>query len=78
MAVHAIDDASYEAFRQQLAAENPQVRFGRLDVDRSPTTAAREGVMGMPTFLVFRDGRKVGQVVGAVPKHTLAAAVAGH
>ena len=60
---------------EELARELPGVRVGRVDVDRNPATAAREGVQGMPTFLVYRDGRKVGHVVGAVPKARLAAAV---
>lgn len=58
---------------EELARERPDVAVGRLDVDASPATAARLGVLSMPTFMAFRDGRKVGQAVGAVPKARLAA-----
>lgn len=63
---------------EQLAAELPTVRVGKVDCDRSPTTAASNGVMGMPTFMVFKDGRKVDQIVGAVAKPVLAAALRRH
>jgi thioredoxin 1 len=63
---------------EQLAGEMPQVAFGRLDVDANPRTAASQGVLGMPTFILYKDGRKVGQVVGAVPKPRLAEAVLRH
>lgn len=63
---------------EQLAHEMPEVAVGRLDVDASPATAAQEGVMSMPTFIVYKDGRKVEQVVGAVPKDRLAALLRRH
>jgi len=62
----------------QLSTELPQVRVGKVDCDRSPGTAAANGVMGMPTFMVYKDGRKVDQIVGAVPKPALLAALKRH
>lgn len=63
---------------EQLAHEMPDVAVGRLDVDSNPGTRVASGVMSMPTFQVFKDGRQVDQVVGAVPKHHLAAVLARH
>ncbi|HZE05661.1 MAG TPA: thioredoxin [Solirubrobacteraceae bacterium] len=56
----------------ELAAEWPEVRFAKLDVDRNPRTGADHGVLAMPTLLVFRDGREVMRLVGARPKRRLA------
>ena len=50
---------------ESLARENPDVIFIKVDVDKVPEVAGEHGIRGMPTFLFFRDGAKVGEVVGA-------------
>lgn len=45
-----------------------RVRVGKVDADSNPELAARYGVRGLPTLLMFRDGQVVGQLVGAVPR----------
>ena len=47
------------------------VDFAKVDVDSSPTTAMSYGVRSIPTLLIFKDGKPVGQIVGAVPKGVL-------
>jgi thioredoxin len=37
-----------------------------VDIDSDPALAARNGVMSVPTFLVFQQGRQVERIVGAV------------
>ena len=56
----------------ELAAERPERGIVQLDVDEHQRTAAAYGVLSMPTFLLFRDGRPVLQLVGARPKARLA------
>ncbi len=46
----------------------PGARFYKLDVDEVPDVAQELGVRAMPTFMVFRGGEKVGEVVGANEK----------
>lgn len=46
----------------------PSARFYKLDVDEVPDVAQELGVRAMPTFMVFKDGEKVGEVVGANQK----------
>ena len=46
----------------------PSARFFKLDVDEVPDVAQELGVRAMPTFMVFRNGEKVGEVVGANQK----------
>ncbi|KAK3069019.1 thioredoxin trx1 [Teratosphaeriaceae sp. CCFEE 6253] len=43
-------------------------RFYKLDVDEVPDVAQELSVRAMPTFLLFKNGEKVGEVVGANPK----------
>jgi thioredoxin 1 len=45
----------------------PTARFYKLDVDNLPDVAQELGIRAMPTFLLFKDGEKVGEVVGANP-----------
>ncbi|HJQ93286.1 MAG TPA: thioredoxin [Candidatus Thermoplasmatota archaeon] len=58
---------------EQLSGEMPNVKFGKLNTDENQMTAATNGVMSIPTLMVYKDGRKVDQVVGAVPKEMLVA-----
>ena len=55
----------------ELAAERPDVRFVKLDVDANVETAVRYGVLSMPTLMVFRAGEPVLKLIGARPKRRL-------
>ena len=57
---------------EQLAEEySGRFKFCRLNVDESPQTAAKYGVMAIPTLIFFKGGAAVDTVVGAVPKQAL-------
>ncbi len=58
---------------EELAAERPDLRVVKVDVDANQAVAARYGVLSMPTFMVFRDGAPVGKIVGSRPKKRLVA-----
>ncbi len=45
--------------------------FAKLDVDSNPATAMAYGVRSIPTFLIFKGGKPVDQIIGAVPKGAL-------
>ena len=47
--------------------EYPNVYFIKLDVDEVPDVAQELGIRAMPTFIIFKGGEKVGEVVGANP-----------
>lgn len=55
----------------------PNAKFYKLDVDEVPDVAQELGIRAMPTFLLFKGGDKVGEVVGANPK-ALEAAIKQH
>ena len=42
-----------------------------LDVDNAPDIAAQFGVMSVPTVLLFKNGKKVSESIGLVPKERL-------
>jgi thioredoxin 1 len=45
-----------------------KVKVGKLDVDSNQQTAAKYGIRGIPTLLLFKDGKVVDQKVGAIGK----------
>ncbi|MDJ0676489.1 MAG: thioredoxin [Calothrix sp. MO_167.B42] len=49
-----------------------QVKVVKLNTDQNPTIASHYGIRSIPTLIVFKGGKQVDTVVGAVPKTTLA------
>src|SRR5215212_4214247 len=59
-------------FVEQLATDVAgRVRVGKLNIDENPATASRFGVRSIPTMIVFKDGREVDRITGAVPKEEM-------
>ena len=56
---------------EELAAEKPELRIVKLNVDENPATAAQYNVMSIPTLLLFKHGQVAKQIVGALPKKRL-------
>jgi len=50
---------------------NDRFKFCRLNVDENPQTAAKYQIMSIPTLLLFKDGKVVDTVIGAVPEQAL-------
>lgn len=56
----------------EMARENgDRITFGKLNVDENPEVTCNFNVMSIPTLLVFKDGKLVDRIVGAMPKPTL-------
>ena len=45
-----------------------KVRVGKCDIDSNPSFSAQYDIRSIPTLLVFKEGKVIGQVVGAVPR----------
>ncbi|MDP9036454.1 MAG: thioredoxin [Myxococcota bacterium] len=57
---------------ERLADEyQGKVRVGKLDIDDSPGVASKFGIRGVPTVVVFKDGKEAARHVGATNKETL-------
>ncbi len=63
---------------EQLSGEMPNVHFGKLNTDENQMTSVQNGVMSIPTIMVYKDGQKVDQIVGAYPKEHFVAALKKH
>lgn len=54
---------------EELAGEyQSKVRIGKLNVDENPKTATQYGIRGIPTLLLFKEGKVVNQMVGVKSK----------
>ena len=49
-----------------------KVKVFKLNTDENPDIASKYGIRSIPTLMIFKDGRRVDMVVGAVPEKTLA------
>jgi thioredoxin 1 len=48
-----------------------KVKVAKLNVDENPATPSQYGVRGIPTLILFKGGKILEQIVGAVPKTRL-------
>lgn len=63
------------ALDEIAAARAGEILVAKLDTDREPGISARFGIRGIPTLIVFRDGRESARSTGAVGPRELAALV---
>ncbi|MFQ6044977.1 MAG: thioredoxin [Gemmatimonadales bacterium] len=64
---------------EQIASEyEERVKVAKLDVDANQQTPMRFNVRSIPSVLVFKDGKHVDTVVGAVPKAYLVERIEKH
>ena len=64
---------------EELAKEyDGKLKVTKLDVDANPQTAMQFGIRSIPTLLIFKDGKVVEQIVGAVPKRHLVEKITPH
>lgn len=55
----------------EKAAEEGKVKVVKVDVDNEQEVAAKFGIRGIPTLMLFKKGIKVGTKVGALSKSNL-------
>jgi len=61
---------------EELAKEfSGRIKVTKLNVDENPATPSQYGVRGIPTLILFKEGKIFEQIVGAVPKTRLVAMV---
>jgi len=48
-----------------------KVEIFKVNIDKNPETPVAHGVRGIPTLILFKDGKPVSTKVGALPKSSL-------
>ena len=56
---------------EEIAAERPDIKVGKINVDENPDLASRFGIMSIPTLVVMENGKIVSQAMGARPKKAI-------
>jgi thioredoxin 1 len=57
---------------EEIAAENVgKLTVAKVNIDDNPITPNNYAVRGIPTLILFRDGKPVATKVGAAPKSAL-------
>ena len=58
---------------EEIAAERPDLKIVKLNVDENQQTAAAFEVLSIPTLILFKHGQVAKKVIGAYPKRKLEA-----
>ena len=55
-----------------------KMKVVKVDIDQNPDTPAQYGVRGVPTLILFKNGKQVDQIVGNHPKENIIAVLKKH
>lgn len=57
---------------EEIAKElGPRAKIVKINIDENPGAPSKYGVRGIPTLMVFKDGKLAATKVGAAPKNQL-------
>ena len=57
---------------EEIATEmNGKLTIAKINIDENPTTPTKFGVRGIPTLILFKNGKVAATKIGAVPKSHL-------
>jgi thioredoxin 1 len=57
---------------EEIASEyDGKLKVGKMDVDNNSQTPLTYGIRSIPTLMVFKGGKVVEQIIGAMPKKNL-------
>ena len=54
------------------------LKVAKMDVDSNPAVPGRYGIVGIPTLMLFKNGKVVERIVGAQPKDRIVAQILPH
>ena len=55
-----------------------KIKVGKVDVDSNPTVSSTFGIRSIPTLLIFKSGKPVEQIVGAVSENVIISKLDNH
>ncbi len=58
---------------EEIASQRDDLRIVKLNVDENQQTAAKFGVLSIPTMILFKNGQPAKTIIGAYPKKKLEA-----
>ncbi len=56
---------------ESISEKNTDVEFYKVNVDESPLTAQKYGIMSIPTIFVFKNGQPIKKQLGAMSENEL-------
>ena len=56
---------------EEIAEAHPEIRVGKVDVDKETELAQMFNVLSIPTFIVFKKGEVAARTAGVRPKASL-------
>ncbi len=56
---------------EEIAAENSDIKVGKINVDEQPELAQQFNVMSIPMLVAFKNGQAVNSSVGVQPKDAI-------
>ncbi len=56
---------------EELAGKLKKIKFVRVDVDENKKLSARFNITSIPCLIVFKDGKEVERIMGALPEEVL-------
>lgn len=63
---------------EEIAEEMNSISFGKADCDKIPTIAEKFLINTVPTVLIFKNGEKVEQFAGVMPKTEIISVIQKH
>ncbi|MCS7204486.1 MAG: thioredoxin [Leptospiraceae bacterium] len=56
---------------EELSRELTNMQFKKINVDENPYVAQSLGITAIPTIVIYKDGRLVDRIIGALPKEQI-------
>ena len=56
---------------EELASKLREIKFARVDVDENKRLSKKFNITSIPCLIVFKDGKEVERITGALPEEVL-------
>ncbi len=63
---------------EEISTEKSELKVYKLNIDENPDSPAKYGVRGIPTMIIFKDGKEVEQIVGNQSKESIVSTLEKH